>query len=43
MGDIGRKQKEIEFEPIEVPVEFPEPAPVPEPERAPAEPVSVPA
>jgi hypothetical protein len=34
MGSIGEPQKEIEFEPIDVPV--PEPAPEPVPEEVPA-------
>jgi hypothetical protein len=43
MGDIGRKQREVEFEPLDVPISIPEPAsapvapptPVVEPEREP--------
>lgn len=35
MGDIGDDQHEVEFEPIEVPVEIPEPVPA-EPEKVPA-------
>lgn len=42
MGDIGRDQREVEYEPIEIPAELPS-TPVPaEPERAP-EPQKVPA
>ena len=36
MGVIGEPQREIEFEPIEAPVEAPEPEQVPVPEEVPA-------
>lgn len=41
MGDIGREQREVEFEPIDIPLTIPEPAPstpvvVPEQEPVPA-------
>lgn len=43
MGDIGKKQKEVEFEPIDIPLTAPAepsapvtPAPVVEPEPVPA-------